>query len=49
MLDLWLDLREQVDEFDVGGENQSSRGHRAEMELEMDRVVGIGLEDWNGE
>ena len=33
-----LDLREQIDELDIGGEEEASRGGGAEVELGMEEV-----------
>ena len=35
-MDLWLDLGEQVDKLDVGGENQGPHWNRTEVELGME-------------
>ena len=37
-MDPWLDLGEQVDKLDVGGENQGSRWNRTEVELGMEQL-----------
>ena len=46
LLDLLLDFREEVDEFDVGGEQQLARHERAQVEL---GVQQLELHDWTKE